>query len=282
MFGYDGFVPFAGTIVLLIVAWAGGLDQQSPLPASDAFAHRIRAAVRLDGELQRQFTYVETRRDVKVSMLGKVVAGPLRTFEVFPSADYSEPYKRLVAIDGQPLGPQEVARLEEEHRRDVENEALERQRETPDQRAKRLERTQSKRRDALAILDDAFVVYRIGVIGRETIDDESFIRVSMTPQDSARPKTREGDWMKHFAGTALFREADAQFAQLDMRAMVDISIGWGIVGRLHEGTRLAIERHRVGNTWLPARQTIQASGRTLLFRTFKVDLVTEFSGYKPK
>jgi hypothetical protein len=282
MFGYDGFVRFAGTIVLLIVAWAGGLEQQPPLPPSDAFGHRIQAAVRLDGELQRQFTYVETRREVKVSMLGKVVAGPVRTFEVYPSADYSEPYKRLVAVDGQPLSPQELAGLEAEHRRDVESEALERQHETPDQRARRLERTQSKRRNALAILDDAFAVYRIGVIGRETIDDESFIRVSMTPQASARPKTREGDWMKYFEGTALFREADAQFAQLDMHATDDISIGWGIVGRLHEGTRLTIERRRVGNTWLPARQTIQASGRTLLFRSFKVDLVTEFSGYKPK
>jgi hypothetical protein len=276
-----GAVRLAGVAVLLVLAWSHGFAQQPPLPDSAEFGRRIRAAIRLDGELQRPFTFTETRRDAKVSVLGKVDAGPLRTFEVFPSPD-AEPYKRLIAIDGRPLGPAELAKADAEHRRDIEEDARTRQRESPEQRAKRQERYDSKRREALAILEDAFIVYRVEVLGRELVDDEPFIRVALKPQDSARPKTREGDWMKHFEGTALFRESDAQFGHLDMHATDDISIGWGIVGRLHQGTRVTVERRRVGDTWLPARQTIQASGRTLLFRTFQVNLVTEYSGYKTR
>ena len=74
-----------------------------------------RSAVRLDSELQKDFTYVERRRDMKVGPLGKVYVGPLRTFEVFPSADPSQTYKRLIAIDGKPLDPAELRKRDLEH-----------------------------------------------------------------------------------------------------------------------------------------------------------------------
>ena len=55
--------------------------------------------------MQQNFNYVERRRDVKFSALGKVSVGPLRTFEVFPSAEPGRTYKRLIAIDGTAARP---------------------------------------------------------------------------------------------------------------------------------------------------------------------------------
>jgi hypothetical protein len=67
-----------------------------------------------------------------------------------------------------------------------------------------------------------------------------------------------------------------------MQARDDISIGWGIVGRVHEKTRLLATRKRVGIVWLPSEFIIDATGRTLMFRTFDVQLVTNYSDYRPR
>jgi hypothetical protein len=67
-----------------------------------------------------------------------------------------------------------------------------------------------------------------------------------------------------------------------VQAIDDVSVGWGLVGRLHKGSRIVVERQRLGRQWLPWRLTFEASGRTLLFRTFDLNVVTEFSEYKLK
>ena len=57
-----------------------------PLPDMPAgeLSRRVRQAVQLDYQIQKNFTYLELRRDVKISKLGKVTLGPPRTFQVIP------------------------------------------------------------------------------------------------------------------------------------------------------------------------------------------------------
>jgi hypothetical protein len=269
-------------IALLLVQAAASDTREIRLPDRDAFMALVRSAVRLDGDLQKDFTYIERRREVKVGPLGKVSVGPLRTFEVFPSPDPGQTYKRLIAIDGKPLDPAELRKRDLEHERDVENEAQRRRTETPAQQARRLERAERERRPAAAILEDAFKVFEPTVVARETIAGASTIVVEMTPRPNARASTREGNWMKEFQGRAWFVEEDGQFARLDVHAIDDVSVGWGIVGRLHKGSRIIVERQRLGHQWLPWRLAFEASGRTLLFRTFEVNVVTDYSDFKVK
>ena len=71
-----------------------------------------------------------------------------------------------------------------------------------------------------------------------------------------------------------------QVARLEMRARDDVTIGWGILGRVHEGSRFVFTRRKFENAWLPAEVVFDATGSTLLFRKFDIDLVTTYSGYK--
>jgi hypothetical protein len=64
-----------------------------------------------------------------------------------------------------------------------------------------------------------------------------------------------------FEGRAWIAEADHQIVRLDMRAADDVSIGWGIVGRIYEGSRFV---RKIEDTWLPAEVIFEASRRTLL------------------
>ena len=70
------------------------------------------------------------------STCGKVSAGPVKTYEVYPSVEPGNTYKRLVAVDGVPLKPEELARGDRIHREDVLREAARRERETPQERQK--------------------------------------------------------------------------------------------------------------------------------------------------
>jgi hypothetical protein len=278
------------TAVLAVFLSAGLLHASSiassvqaiPLPDRDVFIARVRSAIRLDEDLQKDFTYIERRRDVKVSALGRVSVGPLRTFEVLPSPEPGRTYKRLIAIDDKPLDPAELQRRDAEHQRDLDNDARKRRREPPTQQARRLERAARERREDMTILEDALALFEPSLVSRDIVDGETTVVVSLTPRPNARLSTREGSWMRQFQGRAWFAEEDGQLARLEMHATDDVSIGWGIVGRLYKGSRIVVERRRVGNLWLPARLTFEGTGRTLMFRTFELSLVRDYSGYKVK
>jgi hypothetical protein len=277
---------FAGILFVFITAALGVRLPAAPteparsFPDPIAFVQKVRQAIRFDYELQSGFTYIEERRDVRISKLGKVEVGPLRTFEVHPSARPGRTYKRLIAIDGKPLPPEELARRDREHREHITSiEARERS-ESRGERAKRLKEEKESFAERNAILDDALAVYEPRFEGRDVIDGQSVFVMTLTPRTHARVRTREGRWMKNFEGRVWIAEADRQIAKVEMHAVDDVTIGWGILGRVHEGSRFAFERRWFDGAWLPAQVEFDASGRTLLFRKFDLDLVTTYSDYR--
>src|SRR6266540_5102442 len=100
---------------------ASATSAPAPGSAQDAgeLIRKVRDHLQLDSELQTQYTYLEKRRDVKVSKLGKVTVGSVRTFEVYPGDRPGRTYKRLIEIDGQRLAPAELDRRDDEHRQAV-------------------------------------------------------------------------------------------------------------------------------------------------------------------
>lgn len=252
-----------------------------PLPPSHPFVRKMRAAIRFDDDLQQAYTYLERRRDVKISGLGKVTVGPLRTFEVYPSNQPGRTYKRLVAVDGKPLPAAELARRDDEHRRNVLAEVERDKVQPPAARQARLAKEAQERRERDAVVNDAFAIFEATAIGREVIDGQPSLILWVTPRANVTPRTREGGYMKKFAGKLWVAEADGAVVKLDLTAFDDISVGFGMVGRVHQGARLEFARRRVNNeAWLPASSHISAKGRTLMFRPFTFDIRTDFMDYK--
>jgi hypothetical protein len=258
------------------------VPSQAPLraPLSAELTRRIREAVRLDYQTQADYTYVERRRDVKISRLGKVTIGPVRTFQVLPSPVVGQTYKRLIAVDDKPLSPEELAKRDAEHAADLKEAQARQARETPSERAERLERAASEQREREEILDDAFKAFEATVERREIVDGVPVLVARMRPRKDPPVKTREGRWMSHFEGYLWVAEADAQIVKIDMRAASDLTIGWGVVGRVHKGTRVLYARRRVESAWLPSETTYEASGRTLIFRPFQFTVTTTYSDYR--
>ena len=270
------------TLVWLVLSPATRWQSSAaPLPANtEAIMRKVRDAARLDYEIQKEFTYLERRRDIRLSTFGRVTVGPLRTFEVYPSPIPGRTFKRLIAIDGKPLSAPELARREAEHLKDLREQEERLRAETPRQRERRLEAEANELREREAVLDDALAVFEVTFTRREVVDGQTLLIGTATPRPAARTTTREGRWLKQFAGDVWISESDSQIARLDMQALDDVSIGWGIVGRVHKGSRFVFARRKVEGFWLPSEVTFEATGRTLLFRRFQISTTTTFSDYK--
>jgi hypothetical protein len=266
-------------LVLWLLAWQGA-EVVNDYPRAEEFARRVRQSLRLDYELQQHFVYLERRRDVKISTLGKVAIGPLRTFEVYPSEQPGQTYKRLIAVEGKPLTAEELAKRDAERQRDLARQAERLRTETASQRAERLRKSQEEERHRERVLDDVVAVFAPDFAGREILDGRRILVANLKPRADARVATREGQWMKNCEARIWVDEASYQVVKLDMWVVVDVTIGWGIVGRLHEGSRFAYARRHVDGTWVPTALTYQASGRTLLFRPFQFAVTTTYSDYR--
>jgi hypothetical protein len=269
-----------GLLLLWCLQPATFAARDQPPVDLQALARSIREAIRIDYASRSHFTYIERQRDVDISRLGKVSVGPLRTFEVYPSSKPGDTWKRLIAVDGKPLDPDELARRDREHERDLLKKAEREKTESPRQRAARLLEEAEEIRERDAILDDAYAVFELGFICRETFDDQPVIVLSLKPRAQARVTTREGEWMKQFSGKIWVSDPGHHIARLELRAMDDVSIGWGVVARIHSGSGFTFVRKKIQDAWLPSELTLEGSGRTLLFRKFQVKTVTTYSDHK--
>jgi hypothetical protein len=242
---------------------------------------KVRDNLKLDDKLLGQYTYVERRSDVHVSKLGKVTVGPERAFEVYPSGKRGRTYKRLIEVDGKRLAPEELERRDEEHRQAVIAAAEREKNESPSDRAARQKKEADDERERNQIVDDGFAVYDIKLAGQETRDGCQMTVASLTPRPNVQTRTELGGYFKKFKGQAWVCQDDYQVARIEMAAIDDLTIGWGLLGRVHEGSKFTFTRKKVnGEIWLPAEAKFEASGRTLLFRKFQLFTVTSYSDYK--
>src|SRR5215212_11875444 len=105
--------------MLAVLTGARVSGQDHPLPDLKPFGAEVRRRMLTDRELQAQYTYIEKREEISVSKLGKVSAGPVKTYEVYPSVEPGNSYKRLIAVNGVPVSREELERQDRVHREDV-------------------------------------------------------------------------------------------------------------------------------------------------------------------
>jgi hypothetical protein len=252
-----------------------------PAPESDlsGFGRAVRDVLRHEYSAPPRFSYIEKRRDIDISPLGKVSVGPLRTFEVYPKL-HAPDYKRLIAVDGKPLDAAELARRDEEHQRNLRRQEERLRKESPSRRAARLKEAAEEVREREEIFDDAAAVFAMKPAGRETLNGEPVFVVDLSPRPDAHVNTREGGWLKKLQGRMWVSEKSCSIARLRLNAFDDVSIGWGVVARVESGSGFDYVRKKIGDNWVPLELAIEGTGRTLLFRRFEVKTVTTYSDHR--
>lgn len=256
-------------------------DLSTPAARAQLLA-QLRDNLWRDRELEEEYTYIERRRDVRISKLGKVSLGPVRTFEVYPSLTPGRTYKRLIEVEGVPLSKEELDRRDAEHRRNMVGEKQRRERESAEQRAQReradAERDRRQRRD----FEEAFAVFDIAPAGYEPLEGyaQPLLKLVLTPRAHAPASSDLVKYLRKFRGAAWIDVDDLQLARVELEAAEAISVGWGVVGRVSAGSRAWYQRRKVTDVWLPAWARVQGRGRTLMFRSFDLDTEWSWSDFR--
>ena len=272
----------ARVTALVILSVAAVVAQDRPLPDRETFLRDVRAKLRTDSSLQSSYIYTETRREQKLDDRGRVVNESVKVYESYPALPGEDQrWERLMSEDGK---PRPASELEKEMRdRQKKAEQLVREStENPQKQQARLQRDYAEqRREFDAVLDDVMLVFDIKMERREEVNGHDTIVLALTPRANAKPKTREGKQMRAFTVRAWISESDRELVRVDAEAIDTLNMGFGLLARLHKGSKLSFVRTKVNDeVWLPSRVTYTGSARVGLVAVLRRAGVSEFSGYR--
>lgn len=267
--------------VLLLGLTATGWAQEPPLPELDELLARVRARLEDDDARQAGWAYVETRREMKLDGSGRVTDESVKVFESYPGLPGQGRWNRLIEEDGVPLSAEALAEQDEQRRRDAERYLERNARQSEADRARRARDRERRRQRQADRIDDVFTVFDGRIEGRALLNGHRTIVLSLTPDPDAKTKSDVGKWMRHFAVRVWVSEAEHELVRVEAEALRDVTIGAGLLARVHKGATALFERTKVGGErWLPVRSEYTVSGRVLLLKRLRQRGVSEYSGYR--
>jgi hypothetical protein len=273
-------------VCALVAGWCtlsvGGAAQVGgSLPETAALLEGVRKRLARNAALQSRFVFMERRTALRRLSDGTFEPEETKLFEVYPSAAGDLTYRRLVATNGVPTPPDELARADRQQLAARQEYIRKVRAESSRDRQRRLDREAEARAREQAVIDDVLSVLAFSVVRRVMVDGRPTIVVSFEPVDDPKPTTREGEMVSHFSGRGWVDERDLQVIRVEAEARDTILFGLGLLARISKGTRVEyVRRPMVDGAWLPARTEYRGTGRMLLFRKLDLAWVSEYFDYE--
>ena len=201
---------------------------------------------------------------------------------MYPAANPTPTYRRLLERDGVALSERELAEQDREYRAKVAEAQHRLQGENDDDRRRRVDDEEQAQRQAQAMIEDIVAALQFTITGRRVFDDQPAVLVTFVENRGFHPKTREGNIAQNFAGTVWIDAAHNEVMHVEARTTDDISFGFGIVARLHEGTTGSLTRQAVEpGLWLPTDLRLSGQGRAVLFlRKLTINYAVDWFDYQ--
>lgn len=169
---------------------------------------------------------------------------------------------RLVSVNGQP--PTAEQRKADEQKLDRLASDAEFRREKRREQQKDEQRT----RAMVKALPDAFLYEHDG---DEVVNGIASKRLKFRPNPQFDPPIRETLVYKGMEGYMWVEPKEERLVKIQARLFEDVTIGWGILGRLNKGGRFEVEQSKIeGKRWELTRMELDFTGRALLFKTIKI------------
>jgi hypothetical protein len=248
-----------------------------------ALLRRVRDNVALDDETLRKFSYTLERRTYDVNLVGKVSNGDIKTYEVVPSPfEPGRSWRRLVAVNGVKLSPERLRRDEEKARHDAAARARALASETPPARARRIQEEAREAQLERERLADIERVFQIEPSADEVLNGEGLAVFTMTPRPNAQTRSDVGRHLMRLEGRIWVDRGAAQLVKGEFQTTGDITVGWGMIGRVSGGSHMLYRRTReAGGNWLPVEMRFEGSGRTLMLIPFHLETWAKYGDFRP-
>jgi hypothetical protein len=189
------------------------------------------------------------------------------TVSIVIETDYG-PVNRVIMRNGQPLTEAE-ARAEDERVQHFihDPEKLAKQRRDGAQDGKNAE-------ELLNMLPEAFTWKLVS-------EDAQRYTLHFDPNPNFTPPNMQGRVLGTMAGTLVVNKAQHRIETISGKLTQDVTIGWGLFGRLHEGGTFRVERREVApGLWQIVETHVHIEGKALFFKTIgeqQEEVQTEFT-----
>jgi hypothetical protein len=162
--------------------------------------------------------------------------------------------KRLISRGGQPLNEVEARAEDERVQRFIHDpEKLAKQKRDGVQDGKNAE-------ELLRMLPDAFN-------WKVESDDAQKITLHFEPNPNFSPPDMQGRVLGRMAGVLVVDKGQNRIVTISGKLTEDVTIGWGLLGRLHEGGTFRVERREVApGLWQITETHVHIEGRALFFK----------------
>jgi hypothetical protein len=181
---------------------------------------------------------------------------------------------RLIAINGQPLTPeQEQAEM---NRLDALSRSPEMQ-----ERRRRSEQKDAARIDQLVgMLPDSELYHLEGMV---SCGASQCYRLSFAPNPKFETPNIEADVLRGFAGEVWIEETQQRLVRLDAHLVKEVTVGFGILGRLDKGGSMQLQQEYEGTAeeWQPSVLKMNLSGKALMVKTVNIRINEVASDFTP-
>lgn len=262
--------PAAGFFTSAVAAQPG----EPPLPEFDGFVAEVKTRLQFDQKLLNQYTYQQRTVLKHLDKHDRVKKVETKLYEVFPDSDQQLRYRRLIEKDGKAVSAAERSKQDRKYRKRRADSEKRHRKSDPDAE----EKARAEEREAI---EEAFRAFDFAMEGRETVNGRPAIRFSFEPKPGVSAKSREVKILRNFAGRVWFDEESHELVRLEVTAIRDVRIGWGMVAKLRQGASASLERRLFNNeVWLPSMSRFSGNLRLLLVKGMRMEATDEFFDYR--
>ena len=178
---------------------------------------------------------------------------------------------RVISINDRPLTPDELKKEEARLNRLLDPSQM-------SQKRKEQKEDENRTRKVVSALPDAFL-YQYD--GTEEKNGHTLVNLKFTPNPNFSPPSREALVLQGMQGVVIVDATAKRIVKIDGTMMRDVSIGWGIIGRLNKGGRFVVDQAPVeDNRWAITHMVLNFTGKALIFKSIRIDSVDTASDFK--
>jgi hypothetical protein len=205
------------------------------------------AANQRDWEAAPHYSYRECDR----------IGSTTKTYEV--TMILGTPYSRLIAVNDQPLSPEENAKEE----RKLQQAIAERRAETPEQRQRRIAKWDKERRRDRLMMDQLTQAFEFKLLGSRIVDARETYVLRATPRKGYKPPNMETQVLPAMRGELWIDKKTFQWVKVTAHVTRPISIE-GFLAQVQPGTRFELEKMPVDDgIWLAKHFEMKSSAKVL-------------------
>src|SRR5581483_652105 len=188
----------------------------------------------------------------------------------------SQPYRRMLERDNQPLPPEQQRKEQEKLDKIVARIA----KETPEQTGKRLADYKNQRRRDREFLLEIPDAYDFRMEPDQIVDGQDVWVIEGVPRPGYRARSRDGRVLSKIRGKLWIEKAGYQWVRIEAQTTATISFGV-FLARLNPGAKLQFEQARVNDeVWLPKREFLSGSGRIGLLKRLSEEQEITWINYR--